>query len=159
MPSSGAIGSIGRICNRCTGFVAMATYVPNAKCQRGRMYTLYGLLRPTLFVRRFSEVSLRSINCKYNPLCRTLLNIIFWKMYHTLARRRITNRMRVGPGLHNFTRKLMFRWKKSPELPRYFAVRTNTENKCGRYLDDCHMPPNADVISPGRSQLRAQQPR
>ena len=27
----------GRICNRFTGFVVMATYAANAKCQRGRL--------------------------------------------------------------------------------------------------------------------------
>ena len=31
----------GRICNRYTGFVAVATYVPNVKCQRGHQYSLY----------------------------------------------------------------------------------------------------------------------
>ena len=29
-------------CNWCTGFVAMATYMLNAKCQRGRQYSLCG---------------------------------------------------------------------------------------------------------------------
>ena len=33
-----------QICNRFTGFVAMTTYAPNAKCQRGRLYSLHGWL-------------------------------------------------------------------------------------------------------------------
>ena len=31
-------------CSWCTGFIAMATYVPNVKCQRGWMYSLCGSL-------------------------------------------------------------------------------------------------------------------
>ena len=36
------LGNNWGICNRCMGFVAMATYAPNAKCQRVPLYSLYG---------------------------------------------------------------------------------------------------------------------
>ena len=57
--------TVGRICNRCTGVFArpLATYAPNAKCQRGRMYSA-SLIRLSLL-----RLSVYSSNTELYDCC------------------------------------------------------------------------------------------
>ena len=65
--------TVWRICSRCTGFVVMATYAPNAKCQRGRIYSLRGW-----FITILSDGSALAgaRGCLYNPTLLALGSLI-----------------------------------------------------------------------------------
>ena len=55
--------TFGQTCNRCTGFVAMATYAPSAKCQRGRLYSLYGWFQMATSWRYYRVLMLSAFSC------------------------------------------------------------------------------------------------
>ena len=75
---------IKRICNRCTGFVAMATYAPNAKCQRGQWCSLCGWFVFVLI--GYSRLRLYVIGrIPFENSTKSLHFELFWKISYSFG--------------------------------------------------------------------------